>query len=205
MKKNDQTQHEEVGRLEQRIAHLEERISRLEKVPGGEGFSSPGRFQIQDTRSEESGVKEAPSSQNSMESRIGEYGMAWMGNIVLLIGILFLTQYMQNNNRELISLLFGFASVGIVYLTGYLTRESLPYMSRLFSYNGHLLLYIQTMRICLFQSSKVIDNPVLGHLVIILVLIVLIFLAYRKNSQLLFTPGKGSRICTDRSPGNSFY
>ncbi len=185
MKKNDQTQHEEIGRLEQRIAHLEERISRLEKEPGGEGFSSTGRFQIQDTRSEKSGVKEAPSSQNSMESRIGEYGMAWMGNIVLLIGILFLTQYMQNNNRELISLLFGFASVGIIYLTGYLTRESLPYMSRLFSYNGHLLLYIQTMRICLFQSSKVIDNPVLGHLVIILVLIVLIYLAYRKNSQLL--------------------
>lgn len=185
MKKNEQYQNEDIGHLEQKIANLEERISRLEREAGGESFSGPGRFQIQDTQSEVSSVKHSPSSQSSMESKIGEYGMAWMGNIVLLFGILFLTQYLLNNNRELISLLFGFASVGIVYLIGYFTRESLPYMSRLFSYNGHLLLFIQTMRISLFQSSRIIDNPALGHLVITLVLIAFIYLAFRKNSQLL--------------------
>ncbi len=41
------------------------------------------------------------------------------------------------------------------------------------------------MRICLFQGSRVIDNPILGHAVVITVLIALIYLAYRKNSQLL--------------------
>ncbi len=120
-----------------------------------------------------------------MESRIGEYGMAWLGNIVLLFGILFLSQYLQKNNQEIISLVFGFASVGLVYLIGHLTRKSLPYMSRLFNYNGHLLLYIQAMRICLFPGSQIIDNPFLGHALVLLVLISLIYLAYRNSSQIL--------------------
>ena len=185
MKKNSQTEPEEIGNLEQKLAGLEERITRLERETKGQSNVSPGGFQIQHPQSDEVGSKLPSSSENSMESRIGEYGMAWMGNIVLLLGILFLTQYLQSINQEFISLVFGFAAVGLVYLIGYLTRESLPYMSRLFSYNGHLLLYIQTMRICLFQGSRVIDNPILGHAVVLTVLISLIYLAYRKNSQLL--------------------
>ncbi len=185
MKNHSQAEHEETGHLSQRIAALEERITRLEKEIKGQSPAGSNRFQIQHTQADEAVVKVASSTENSMESRIGEYGMAWMGNIVLLFGILFLTQFLQKNNQELISLAFGFAAVGLVYLIGYLTRESLPYMSRLFSYNGHLLLYIQTMRICLFESSRVIDNPLLGHVVVMIVLVSLIYLAYRNNSQLL--------------------
>jgi len=184
MKNQSTTEPENIGQLEQRILDLEKRIARLESEARDQ-IVSPGQPRIQNTQTEGSEAKQAVSSEHSMESRIGEFGMAWMGNIVLLFGILFLTQYLQNNQRELISLLFGFASVGIVYLLGYFTRESLPYMSRLFSYNGHLLLYIQTIRICLLQSSRVIDNPVLGHIVLMIVLISLIYLAYKKNSQLL--------------------
>ncbi len=185
MKKNSESENEVILRLEQKLSALEERIGRLEKESIGQDHVSHSRFKIQHTETDNPEIKVASAGENSMESRIGEYGMAWMGNIVLLIGILFLTQYLQNNNRELIALVFGFVSVGLVYLMGYLTRESLPYMSRLFSYNGHLLLYIQTMRICLFQGSRVIDNPILGHAVVITVLISLLYLAYRKNSQLL--------------------
>ena len=185
MKNNSPTEHDEIGHLKQRIADLEVRISRIEEGTADQSFDRQGSFRAQQSRTDETGYKKATSTGDSIESRIGEYGMAWMGNIVLLFGILFLTQYLQKNNRELISLVFGFASVGIVYLIGYYTRKSLPYMSRLFNYNGHLLLYIQSMRICLFQSSKVIDSPFLSHAVVLVVLISLIYLAYRNNSQLL--------------------
>ena len=58
-------------------------------------------------------------------------------------------------------------------------------MSRLFTYNGHLLLYIQAMRICLFPGSQIIENSFLGHAVVLVVLISLIYLAYRNSSQIL--------------------
>ena len=174
----------ELAHLKQRIADLEQRMSRIEEDAADSSFSVIGRSRTKQPADEALHDK-ASSRDDSIESRVGEYGMAWLGNIVLLFGILFLSQYLQKNNQELISLVFGFASVALVYLIGYYTRNSLPYMSRLFNYNGHLLLYIQAMRICIFRGSQVIDSPVLGHAVVLSVLISLIYLAYRKDSQVL--------------------
>lgn len=175
----------ELDHLKHRIADLEERMIRLEESASTPGYTRTGRFRYEQSQGEET-IQETKSSQDgSMESRVGEYGMAWMGNIVLLFGILFLSQYLQNNHQEVISLVFGFISVALVYLLGYLTRSSLPYMSRLFSYNGHLLLYIQAMRICMFPGSQIIENSFLGHAVVVVVLLSLIYLAYRNSSEVL--------------------
>ncbi len=185
MKDKTQTDNGELNQLNKRIAELEERMTRMEEAAAAPGFQRKGIFLYQEsTGAEIVEEKETPSS-DSMESRIGEYGMAWMGNIVLLVGILFLSQYLQRNNQEIISLVFGLVSVALVYLLGYLTRRSLPYMSRLFNYNGHLLLYIQAMRICLLPGSQIIENPFVNHAVVLVILISLIYLAYRNSSQVL--------------------
>jgi hypothetical protein len=185
MKNKTQPENGELDHLKQRISDLEERMTRMEEAAAAPGIHRTGLFSYQDSIGEEREPARLASSGDSMESRIGEYGMAWMGNIVLLFGILFLSQYLQNNNQEIISLVFGFVSVALVYLMGHLTRNSLPYMSRLFNYNGHLLLYIQAMRICLFPGSQIIENSFLGHAVVLVVLISLIYLAYRNSSQVL--------------------
>ncbi len=185
MKNETQPENGELEYLKQRLADLEKRMSRIEENAPDPGFQRVGRFRVQQSPGDETVLEKATSQDDSMESRIGEYGMAWLGNIVLLFGILFLTQYLQKNNQEFISLIFGFASVALVYLIGHYTRKSLPYMSRLFSFNGHLLLYIQVMRICLIPGSQIIANPLLGHAVVLVVLISLIYLAYRNSSQVL--------------------
>jgi hypothetical protein len=184
MKTQGQSDSEQIGQLRQRLTELEKRISKLEKNAA---------FQDRDTSYEpvrqidkqEIQKTQQGSNHEAIESRIGEYGMAWMGNIVLLFGILFLTQLLQNNNHTIISLIFGFSAVVLVYLAGYFTRNSLHYMSMLFNYNGHLLLYIQMMRVCLFKESMIITNPFLGHALVLIVLISLVYLAYRKDSQVL--------------------
>jgi hypothetical protein len=185
MKNQIQTENGELDHLKQRIADLEERMTRMEEDAAASVYNSTGIFRYQQSTGKEPGPKMDAPQDDSMESRIGEYGMAWLGNIVLLFGILFLSQYLQNNNQEIISLVFGFVSVALVYLMGHLTGKSLPYMSRLFNYNGHLLLYIQAMRICLFPGSQIIENSFLGHAVVLVILISLIYLAYRNSSQLL--------------------
>ena len=184
MKTQGQSEPEQIGQLRQRLTELENRISKLEKNAAYRDRDTTYEPARQIDRQE---IPAAPPGSNheAIESRIGEYGMAWMGNIVLLFGILFLTQLFQTNNHTTISLIFGFSAVVLVYLAGYLTRNSLPYMSMLFNYNGHLLLYIQMMRVCLFKESMIITSPVLGHALVLAVLISLIYLAYRKDSQVL--------------------
>jgi hypothetical protein len=185
MNKNPQTDSGELDHLKQRLADLEERISRLEESSTGPQFHRTGLFRYQESVPGEAIPEKTVSEEHSMESRVGEYGMAWMGNVVLLFGILFLSQFLQNNQKEFISLLFGLVSVGLVYLLGHFTRKSLPYMSRLFVYNGHLLLYIQAMRICLLPGSQILENSFLGYAVILVVLLSLLYLAYRNSSQIL--------------------
>ncbi len=185
MKESDRPNSEELDHLKQRITDLEQRMSSIERDVTDPVFHRMGRSRAQASSTDETSLTKGTPHDDAMESRIGEYGMAWMGNIVLLFGILFLSQFLQNNNQEIISMVFGVVSVAAVYLLGHFTRKSLPYMSRLFNYNGHFLLYLQTMRICIFQGSKIIDQPILGHAIVLLVLFSLIYLAYRNNSQLL--------------------
>lgn len=175
----------QLGDLKKKVADLENRITRLEKVAAFENNYAGGRLSSEHDQTATRISETAQSKNVTIESHIGEYGMAWMGNIVLLFGILFLTQYLQNNDHLILSLIVGFFSVGLVYLAGYFTRTSLPYMSMLFNYNGHLLLYIQVMRICLFKASMIITNPILSHTLVLLVLLSFLYLAYRRNSQVL--------------------
>jgi len=51
-----------------------------------------------------------------LESRIGRYGLASMGNIVLFFGISFLAQYLMNKGQPLISAIIGYsAALGYFY------------------------------------------------------------------------------------------
>lgn len=121
----------------------------------------------------------------SIESRVGEYGMAWMGNIVLLFGITFLVRYLDNSGYDIFSTLAGFVSVAIVYAGSFLTRTSYSYISRLFSYNGHLLLYYMALQLHFFQDNPLIKSKITGLLILTIVLAALFYLSLRQKSQLL--------------------
>ena len=197
----DQTPENESGRndLLKRIEILERKVSALEKRRG------PLRIEYHSEEDAQAEPLMEKTQDNFLESRIGEYGMAWMGNVVLLFGILFLSQFLQNNNQVIFSLAFGIASVALVYLLGRVTRKSLPYMSRLFMYNGHLLLYIQAMRICMFPGSRIIENPLLSHALVLLILLALIYLAYRYSSQLLAVIVWLMAVITAIADGNTHF
>jgi len=171
--------------LNKRINELEKRMARLEEEslpPGGRGLIR--YYKSQDIR-DDTGPQPDKNQKESVESRVGEYGMAWLGNIVLLIGILFLSQLLQKNNQEMLSLVLGFAAVGGIYLGGYYTRSTFPYMSQLFTYNGHILLYITSMRIHLFPGSRITEHALPGYGIVLLVIGAFIYLAFRNRSQVM--------------------
>jgi hypothetical protein len=118
--------------LTNRISELEKRLGQLEQQVLPPKYRS--RFVVH--VKEEEGETQEPAitsrEEGFFESRFGEYGMAWMGNIVLLAGILFMTQFLHGNDRIILSHVIGFIAVAGIYTAAYFTAKSLPYLSRLF-------------------------------------------------------------------------
>jgi len=184
METSDQKK-EDLDKLLIRIKELEERVARLETGPIKQEEDSYVRIFSKKATSDQSSEGIEVVRNDSVESRIGEYGMAWLGNIVLLFGILFMTQFLRIREQELLSLALGLVSVVAVYLTGYLTRRSIPYLSRLFGYNGHILLFIIAMQVYLLPGNRLIDNALIGEGIVLIVVISLLYLAFRRKSQVL--------------------
>jgi hypothetical protein len=171
--------------LLKRIAELEERVARLESAGAREEPDQYIRIFKDRKTSDESAEGELKTGDQSVESRIGEYGMAWLGNIVLFFGILFVTQFLRSKDQALLSMIIGLASVVAIQVAGYFTRRSFPTMSLLFQFNGHILLFMTVMQVALLPGTHVIENVIMGEGIVVLVLLVLLFQAYRKESQVL--------------------
>jgi len=122
---------------------------------------------------------------DSIEFRVGEYGMAWIGNIVLLFGISFLVQYLQKSGYQVFSALIGFISVAAIYAGAYFTRISLTYLSKLFAYTGHLLLFYMALRLHFFQVDPLIKDDLTGIIALVIVPAILLYLSYHRKSQLM--------------------
>ncbi|WP_321368907.1 hypothetical protein [uncultured Draconibacterium sp.] len=124
-------------------------------------------------------------SKGSLEFGVGESGMAWLGNIVLFIGITFLVSYIQNTGSAILSTIVGFAAVAGLYISAWLTRKSYAFLSKLFAINGHLLIFYFTLRLHFFQENPVIENENIGLIVLLLVSFSLLYKAYQKQSQIM--------------------
>jgi hypothetical protein len=177
-------QDEELEKISRRLESLELRLSRLESaMPGGENgkpFLSEEPvsqvFPLPDSElSEEEG--------KGLESQIGRFGLAWLGNIVLLFGITFLTQYLMILGLRYISVLIGYtAAASIFYLANYLKKTN-DHLSFMFKLNAQILLFFITIRLHFFSSSPVISNKTLSVLLLLSLIALQAYLSIRDKSQ----------------------
>lgn len=122
---------------------------------------------------------------DSIEFRIGEYGMAWFGNIVLLFGIAFLIQYLQNSQYQLLAAFTGLIAIILIYAVCYFTRNTYSYLSKLFACNGHILLFYWILRLHFFQTAPLIKSEFLSLFFLLVSLSVIFYLSFRRKSQLM--------------------
>ncbi|MFH1297445.1 MAG: hypothetical protein ABIJ04_09260 [Bacteroidota bacterium] len=178
MKSNDA---ESLLTIQQRLDALERRLNRLEArmegshapyFPSDDEIEMPG-FSLKTSGSEES----------LLESRIGEFGLAWLGNIVLFFGIIFLAQYMTNVQQPLLAALIGYAAVGGILALSYGLKRSYSYMSFLFGVFAQLLLFYVTLRLHFFTNNAVIPWMGLGVSLLLIVIGIQVYLAIRKGSE----------------------
>jgi hypothetical protein len=158
--------------FEKRIAHLEENL----------GITSAA---VHSNENQLSGETKLHFPQKlGFESRIGGYGLALLGNIVLLFGIIFLSQYIQNNGYPFLSAVFGFISAGSIFLAAYLSRKSVTYLSSVFYLTANIMLYYVVLRLHYFTDLPLIGNSYVSLILIFAVIAGQVYISVRKKSQL---------------------
>jgi hypothetical protein len=93
--------------------------------------------------------------------------------------------YLQNTGNPILPVAVGFMAVAGLYASFFYTQNSYPLLSKLFVYNAHLLLFYLTLRLHYFQENPLIKNETLGFIILMAVTLILLYQAFRKESQLM--------------------
>ena len=190
----DNNDNPNLSKILEKLEQLEERVYQVEKKldidKTSEKSSLPLEEITKEIHSDIDAVTPEPKVQNnddvsSMESRIGEVGLAWLGSIVLLFGIAFIAQFLHNKGYAVFSSIMGFASVVAIYGTSYFIRKSYSSLSDKLYIISHLLLYFVIMRLHFYASGPLIESKgiVLGLLMIVFGMQMFIFV--KKKSEFL--------------------
>lgn len=177
-------QDEEMEKIQKRLRSLELRLSKLEAA-----------FDITDNESHYRSEEQLETVDNSvradtlneeekgLESQIGRFGLAWLGNIVLLFGITFLTQYLVNLGYRFFSFLFGYlASAAIFFLANYI-RKTNVHLSFILRMNAQVLLFYFTVRLHFFSVAPFISNKTISLFILLIIVAIQVYLSIRNESQ----------------------
>jgi hypothetical protein len=127
----------------------------------------------------------AKSTGQGFESGFGEYGLAGIGNIVLLLGIAFLMQYIQNKGFVIISAMFGYAVVGGIFLLSQYLKKTFSFLAQTFIFTSYVLMYYVTMRLHFFTEEPLISNKTIALILLLAVVVFQLIYAVRRNSRVL--------------------
>jgi hypothetical protein len=171
---------DEMDQILMRLNSLEERLARLESEK-----KLQNRTQTPDTRPEaESDFFEVNLTLSApFETKIGEYGLAWVGNIVLFFAIAFLWEYFNNTGKPVISLIVGLISAVTVFTLSHYFRKSYTHLSYTFSLFGFIILYYILLRLHYYSDKPLVGNQYVATFLLLALSGVQIFHAFRKHSQ----------------------
>jgi hypothetical protein len=167
--------------LADKIHAIELRIARLETN------AKPLIINSYDNHVEEenNGFSFKRTTQTHIESNIGEYGLAWLGNFVLFFGITFFVQYLQVSGFKAMSSVFGFAALTGIFFLAYYFRKSNPYMAKIFNLNGYLLVYYVVLKLHFYTPDPIITNKSIGLILLLVTTSALLFISVRRQYAVL--------------------
>jgi len=178
-------QESELGKIDRRLQSIERRLSHLESV-----LNITENVNV--VRSEEPGkpvdqslnISEIDEEAKDLESQIGRFGLAWLGNIVLLFGIAFLTQYLMNGGYRFVAVFTGFIASGLIFfLADYLKKANNHHLAVMFRMNAQILLFYITIRLHFFTTSLLLPNTTISLILLLLLVAFQSYLSVKNKSQ----------------------
>ena len=177
-------QNEEMEKIRKSLQLLELRLSRLESVLNvTDDESMSGSEEHLQTVTATVNADAENEEEKGLESQIGRFGLAWLGNIVLLFGIIFLSQYMVNLGYRFFSFLFGYvASAAIFFLANYIKKANV-HLSFILKMNAQVLLFYLTVRLHFFSLSPLIPGKTISIVILLLLVALQVYFSIRNGSQ----------------------
>ena len=179
-----------LDRIEEKLHSIELRLNHLESLVGS-GFkkeTAPGKkatSSLQETQA----IIDEPDEGLGLESRIGRVGLAWIGNIVLLLGIIFLTEYLSGQGQRLFSVVLGYLSAAAIFLVSGYLKKSNNQLSFMLDINGQALLFFVTLRLHFLSPDPVIGNLFISTFLLLLIVGYQFYISIRRDSQSLAVIG----------------
>ena len=168
---------ERLQSIELRLARLESALNRVENEQSPiseEQVLTSGPFLNTGTLNEE---------EKGLESRIGRFGLAWLGNIVLLFGIIFLAEYMMNMGYRFLFFIIGYLASASIFLLAYYIKKANVHLAFIFRINAQILLFYITVRLHFFSVSPIIPGKTISIIILLILVAVQVYLSVRKESQ----------------------
>ena len=167
--------------LSEKLIALETRVALLESSRTSQSIS----FDNSEVENSLANLKLKGTGKLHLESKIGEYGLAWLGNIVLFFGIIFFMQYINGIGYRLIASVFGFVSATGVFILARYFRNNNSYMAKIFNLNAYVLLNLVVLKLHFFTSDPLISDKTVGLVLLLIVSGVMMFLSYRNKNAVL--------------------
>jgi hypothetical protein len=166
----------------QSLQRLEMRIARLEAHLG---ISMPETTSAANGDGKIAGLPSKSGDQEELEQRIGEYGLAWAGSIVSLLGFVFLMTYTLNQGYSLLSAVMGYAASAGVFLLARIWQRNYFYLSRILLSASLGLAYYTSLRFHYYTAVPLIENPYFAFVLLLLFAVIPFCIALKIQSQVL--------------------
>jgi hypothetical protein len=174
----------EMENIERRLNYLENRLTELEAEllnPDRRINQSSGDLWKADSSA--SASESSEYSEKEIESTIGQFGLAWLGNIVLLVGIIFLAQYLMIQGHRYFSVILGYVSAGSIYFTASYLKKSNDHLSFMFKLNALILMFFITLRLHFFSATPLVADKTIPVIMLLLIVALQVSMAIRQKSQ----------------------
>jgi len=177
-------QNEEMEKIIERLHSLELRLNKLENIVNITEDRSLYRADENNTTIEQTPEGDILNEEEKgLESQIGRFGLAWLGNIVLLFGITFLTQYLMNLGYKVPSALFGYLAAASIFFLAHYLKKSNVHLSFIFRINAQVLLFYITIRLHFFSATPLISGKLISIFLLLLIVFIQVYFSIRKESQ----------------------
>jgi len=168
---------ETLRRLEARITRIETylQLGPLPETRAHEGVAAP--IAAPQASEEE---KEA-----ALELKIGEFWLARVGIVALLVGTAFFIAYPLEVLPPLVHSLVGYLAVAGLFAASRFWRATYPFLSRILFGGGLLLLYYATLRLHFFTDHPLLTNKPAALILLLAVVAGHFYFASQRRSEFL--------------------
>jgi hypothetical protein len=173
---------------EEILRRLEARIARIEAYLQIGPMPEPreGHAPLQEMEEQFAAVKEAKEAkETALELKIGEFWLARVGIVALLVGTALFIAYPIPLLPPLGHSLIGYLAVVGLFVAARFWRSTYPYLSRILFGGGLILLYYATLRLHFFTDHPLLANKVVALAILLAVVAAHFYFAARRRSEFL--------------------